>query len=162
MSTSFKGFGDAAKLFAKYKAVVDEMQTACEADIDAFYIALDEQMRARVPEVRVDKPGAGKYWYWWLETPANVAEESVACVWVRTSDIRIIDPGILRAGLYEDGASAARKQELNSMAMRATFPSHCAPDKSVGWFAMTIKLGDDPIEAAAEPLILLMQAIREV
>ena len=162
MTKSFDGFGEAAKLYAQYKAVVDEMEKAFDADILKFLNAVNERVKSGLTEGRLDYADSARSRYWWLDAPDKPATDSTPYAWVQRSDTRIISDSRLRVGVWADGVPVSVRDLVNDEVGALSLPGNCQREKYQGWSALTIRLGDDPVEATVQPLILLLQAIRNV
>ncbi len=161
MNQPFTGFGEAAKLFALHKSVVDEMEKAFKACVSAYLDAVEMRLREELPGLNLESDEPGRQRYWWTDTKDQPAGTGCPYVWVPNDDVRIITDSQLRAGVWADGASADLNEAVSADVRAVSWQSNCKPNPSGGWFAMDIGLGSDPIGAVAAPVALLLKTIRK-
>jgi hypothetical protein len=158
--TTFAEFNEAAKLYAKYTPVVDELRKAFEAETERFFEALSQWIKSKVSILRLGQEQSAKLHMWYLEADTDNPEVKVPYVWLVRNDSRLVENRRLRIGIHWDNAPAAMKHTINTKIASLSFPPNCTRDSFSGWFASNITLDQDPIRAVGEPILLLLECIR--
>jgi hypothetical protein len=177
MSQEFQKFSEAARLYAKYSAVVDEMYDAYTADILAFVNALRDQTQLQVRKGKIAE-GGKTYRVWWLDeddsgdddevtdddTTEGEAEE-VPYIWFSIQDPKIVTPGILAVEAHADGALEPYRQQIASALSKIELPPTCKKPARVGnaLWAVAISYGDadDPVKVASAPVLAILATLDE-
>jgi hypothetical protein len=178
MSQEFQKFSEAARLYAKYSAVVDEMYDAYTADILAFVNALRDQTQLQVRKGKIAEEGKNSYRAWWLDeddsddddevTDDDTTEgeaEDVPYIYFSMQDPKIVTPGILAVEAHADGALEPYRQQIASALSKIELPPSCKKTARVGnaLLAVAISYGDadDPVKLASEPVLAILATLDE-
>src|SRR5690349_7807406 len=94
MSETFERFGEAARLYAKYAAVVDQMYSAFRAEIVSFVNAVQDRLSAQAAHGRLRHGDTNFYRYWWLADDGRNHNGDFH-VWLDKRPARIVVPGVL-------------------------------------------------------------------
>lgn len=162
MSGGFQKFGEAARLYARYVAVVDEMRELFVNDIAAFLDAVRERMQARLEAGKIGQEETKEYRSWWIEDEDTEDDVYVPYLWLERKDEGIVAPGRLTVIADIDEATDAERQLLSACRSSLSLPPHCKLlDRRL--FGVTITYGDgDPVEAVAEPILSLLTELHRV
>jgi hypothetical protein len=162
MSDGFQKFSEAARLYAKYLAVVDEMEQLFVSDISAFLDAVQERMQAKLDTGKIEQEETKEYRSWWIEDEDTDDDDFVPYIWLERKNDEIIVPGILTVIADINEATDGEKQQLAACKSSLNLPSHCRfLDKRL--FGVTITYGDgDPVEAVSEPILSILMALHRV
>ena len=160
MSDNFQKFGEAARLYAKYMAVVDEMRDLFKEDTTAFFNALRDRVKSQVRTGQMEEEVMNLSRAWYIEDNDTKEGEDVPFVWFRTQEAEIVTPGVLVLLVYADGSLKPHHQQLLAMLSEIKLPSTCqkAPGGGGQLLSVTITYAehDDPVEIAAEPVLTLL------
>lgn len=173
MSGDFRQFGEAARLYAKYKDVVDRMQKAYQDDVAAFLDALDRRVKSLMQprEIR-QKTWNRLYYNWWLADwpladDKNAAEGPAASLWLDQTSSRIVSPGVLPITVWVHNKRESLLQQVASVRSQLTLPPTCkvadADEGGVGVggdvFTVIVPYGEDkdPVACAAEPIVHMLK-----
>ena len=75
MNDGFQKFSDAARLYSRYVAVVDEMKQLFVSDISAFLDAVRERMQGKLNAGKIGQEETKEYRSWWIEDEDNDEDE---------------------------------------------------------------------------------------
>jgi hypothetical protein len=161
MSDGFK-FSEAARLYVRYMAVVDEMKQLFENDIAAFLDAVRERMQGKLEVGTIGQEDTKEYRSWWIEDEDTETDDFVPHVWLERKDEGIIAPGVLTVIADMTEATETEKRELSACKSSLSLPPHCKVfDRRL--FGVTITYGDgDPVEAVAEPVLSVLTELHRV
>jgi hypothetical protein len=157
-------FGEAARLYAKNEAVVNEMYNLFKADITTFLDTLRDRVAAQVRTGELMEEAKPTYRCWWIEGGDNKEEEDVPYIWCRAQDSRIVTPGILDLTFAADATLVPYRQQLGTMLSGIQLPPRCKRVDSAGGGLSTIAVSygeENPLEFATEPVLVLLTALRE-
>ena len=162
MSGGFQKFGEAARLYARYVAVVDEMRDLFVADVAAFLDAVRERMQGKLETGKIGQEETKEYRSWWIEDEDTEDDEHVPYLWLERKDEGIIFPGRLTVIADTEEATDAERQLLSACRSSLGLPPHCKVlDRRL--FGVTITYGDgDPVEAVADPVISVLTELHRV
>jgi hypothetical protein len=175
MSADFTQFGDAARLYAKYKEVVDRMHKAYQDDIDAFLEALTDRVASLVePEKLVQKTWSRTYYNWWLEgwplqDENEPAEGPAVCLYLLSDAPQIASPGTLRVFACVNKKRNDLREAVGSV--KSVLPNLglvMKPKDEEDVFTVIVSYGEDKDSVAfaakpvAELLSLMNDAIKKV
>lgn len=162
MSDGFQKFSEAARLYAKYLAVVDEMEQLFVSDISAFLDAVRTRMQAKLDGgKKIGQEESIEYRNWWIEDADSSGDEYVPYLWLKRKNEEIIIPGVLTVIADMEEATDAEKRQLTACKSSLKLPAHCKLlDQRL--FGVTITYGDDPVEAVSEPILAVLIALHEV
>src|SRR4051794_24976819 len=94
--SEFIRFGEAARLYADYAAVVEQIRHAFLADVNDFLDALRDRVGSLVPhpvqESRDDRKATRR---WWLSDDQDSQYPEHLFVWIKTNATKIVRPGVL-------------------------------------------------------------------
>lgn len=163
----FKGFGEAAKLYARYVSVVDQVHAEFLKDTAAFVDALKAEIKARVKVQLREECCEGKeglYRRWWLAEDTQPYDKHVY-VWLYTDRPEIIMPGMLKVSPYAYPIFKTHRHRLTAVKEELRLPATCQVRKAldgVSLFTVEVAYGDDDsINAAAQPIADLLTALCE-
>ena len=161
MSDSFQ-FSEAARLYVKYLAVVNEMRQLFESNVSAFLDAVRTRMQAKLDNGKIEESINGGYLSWWIEDEDTKNEDEVPYIWLERKNADIIGLGVLTVIADIGEATEVEKQQLSARKSSLNLPMQCKVfDRRL--FGVTITYGDgDPVEAAAEPILSILVALHQV
>lgn len=161
MSSEFKQFSDAARLYAKYTHVVDEVERMFVSNISEFLAAVRKRMQVDLPDAEVKEDESKEYLWWWIETKDTDPDANVPYVWIERRNAEIVVPGVLTVIADIEEVTDAEKHHLAAAKSSLYVPGHCT---ILGrrLFGLSIKYGDrDPVEACALPILTALKALHE-
>jgi hypothetical protein len=163
MSSEFKQFSDASRLYAQYKEVAEKMARLFVDDIVSFLDCVQARIQAELGGGgTIEVKDGDEYRSFWIEDKDTNADDYVPYVWMSRTDSEIVTPGLLTVIAGFDGATAAEKQQVAACASSLDLPKHCKLVKT-GLFGVAITLADaDPVEAAAGPILSILSSIHRV
>ncbi|HSZ59580.1 MAG TPA: hypothetical protein VK797_28310, partial [Tepidisphaeraceae bacterium] len=110
MSGEFENFSEAARLYAKYAGVVEEMRELFVTNISAFLDAVRDRMRSQVKDgCKLGEWRSDKYINWWIEDPES--DDDCPYVWIESQLPEIVEPGILKL-IATAGSTRDRNQQF--------------------------------------------------
>lgn len=167
MSSTFEKFGEAARLYARYEAVVDNIHDEYQADVAAFADALRDRVRSLVRGGEFDEEAAStkaksRVWYIW---DGKDVDEEVSYIWFYAQDARLVVPGVLHLLVATDRQNDARRRQVTALQHELKLPGHCRVFKGEAGslFTIAISYGDgDSIAADVEPVVELLTLLYQI
>jgi hypothetical protein len=164
MSQGFEGFSKAAKLYAEYAEVVDEMREQFESNISDFLDALRDRLSSEIREGRLKEERGSDGCSWWIES--NAGEDDVAYVWFRTNAPDTVSPGSLEFRVYADEASDDDRRQLATLLgdPNRHWPQPAVAKKGTNKCVLALSVGygeADPVSVAVKPVTTLLQAVKD-
>ena len=182
MSREFTQFGDASRLYSKYREVVDRMHKAYQDDVDAFLEALTTRLTSMMePEKLCQKTWTGKeagapwsYYNWWLDgwplqDEKKPAEGPAVCLYLDLvpDSPQIAVPGTLRvsAWVYKNRDDLRQAVgSVKSLIPTKTWQVVKPRDQDFGdLFTVIVSYGEDkdPVAFAAKPIAELLRLMND-
>ena len=166
MSSEFRKFGDAARLYANNAKVVDRMREAYQTDVGAFLDTLNERIAELVQPRTLQQRTMGRVYYnWWLGKDTHDDDEH-PCLWIDPTLPRIVVPGILHVTVDISGKMAAYGEQFSAVQSQLQLPSSCSIEKGEqdGIFTviMRYETEDDPVTFIAGQIASLLIALDAV
>jgi hypothetical protein len=159
MSSEFKQFSEAARLYAQYAQIVEQMEEIFVNDISAFLDAVRTRMQAKLDSGRIEEEETKEYRSWWIEDEDTKHNEDPPFIWLERRLSEIIIPGVLTVMADINDADEAEKRRVASIKSSLVLPTNCKLlDRRR--FAVSISYGDgDPVETASVPILAILIAL---
>lgn len=162
----FNGFSEAARLYAKYINVVQEMEEAFKGSITAFLNSVRDEIKDDVDSRVFKEETSPKYRSWWFENDKMVVksfEPLFPYVFFKTTDSSIVDPGVLTIYATLEELSDGNRRRFVTAKGKVKLPDSCRFVESRELFAIEIHYGkSDPVSAVAGPVRAALDALYEV
>jgi hypothetical protein len=162
----FEQFGEAARLYADYAAVVEQVHRAFLTDVNAFLDALRERVGSLVSvpvqENRDDKKSVRR---WWLSEGEDSLYPEHLYIWVKTNAVKIVRPGVLDVSPWTWPVFKPFRHQIVAVKDTLSLPPTCKVKKGIDGspFTLTISYGEqDPVGEAAAPIAELLAKLYEV
>lgn len=157
MSGGFENFTEAARLYAKYASVVEEMRELFGANISAFLDAVRDRMRSQVKDgCKLGEWRSDKYVNWWIEDAES--DDDCPYVWIESQLPEIVEPGILKL-IATAGSTRDRNQQFATVRETLRLPASCEITKGGGLFTIKISYNTDPVTNTAQPTLAVLTAL---
>ena len=162
MNEHFTQFSEAAKVYAKYSSVVDQMYAAFKNDIANFLDQILERARENVNGGDLQQDGiAGRNWYVWKKEWPE--EWYVPSLWIGADDPQIVTSNTLTVEVRAEGTLKPHQDRLRSVLSAIPLPKYCS--KTVGNGSLLFKViisfseSEEMVAAVAEPIWTLLTAM---
>ena len=162
MDKNFTHFSEAAKVYAKYSSVVDQMYAAFQNDITSFLDQVLDRAKANAKGANVLQDGnMSRSWYIWQEGWPE--EWYVPYLWIDGADPQIVKSGILTLEVRAEGTLKPYQDQLRSVLSAIPLPKNCSRANGSGGLLLRVTIsvneGEDMVPAAAEPIWTLLTAM---
>ena len=181
MSREFTQFGDASRLYSKYREVVDRMHKAYQDDVDAFLEALTTRLTSMMePEELRQKTWTGiqagapwSYYNWWLDgwpfgDEKKPADGPAACLYLDliSDSPQIAVPGTLHVSAYLDTKRDDLREAIGSVKSQLPTTWQVVKPRDQGngdLFTVIVSYGEDkdPVAFAAKPIAELLRLMND-
>jgi hypothetical protein len=164
--SEFEQFAEAAKLYAEYAAVVEQVRQAFLADVNRFLDALRERVRSLVSipiqEVRDDKKAGRR---WWLCENEDSPYPDHLYIWISSDATKLVRPGVLEVSVWFYDKFKPFRHQIEAIKGTLKLPPSCKVNKGKPGspFAVSISCGElDPLGIAAGPIAETLTGLYEV
>lgn len=162
----FEQFSEAARLYADYAAVVEQVHQAFLTDVNDFLDALRDRVASLtsfpVQENRDDKKSVRR---WWLsENDASQYPEHLY-IWMKSNAIKIVRPGVLDVSPWVWPIFKPFRHQITALKDTLKLPPICKVKKGLEGspFTITVSHGEqDPVGGAAGPIAELLTGLLDV
>lgn len=162
----FERFSEAARLYANYAGVVEQIRQVFLTDVNNFLDALRDRIASLVSlpvqENRDDKKSIRR---WWLSEDDNSEYPEHLYVWIKSNAIKIVQPGVLDVSPWAWPIFKPFRHQIVALKDSLKLSPICKVKKGLEGspFTITISYGEqDPVGEAAGPIAELLVGLLEV
>jgi len=161
--TEFKGFSEAAVLYAENAALVDQMYQATLKEVNTFLDAVRDEVISLIAPRTLQEQNVQKNRYWWIGEDPDKGPEYPQFYFAKEK-AEIVIPGVLEMVAIAQKSTEDQRRQLQAIAGQPEFKDICTQGKGGTWSLFTARItysGENMVSEAAGKIAPLLIALSE-